>query len=165
MIDLIFVSYFIIHIPIFLFFDSQAIMPNWIYPKPILELMDWYKGDFRDPLMADPPAWFQSFIVCEGVFQLPFFFVAAYAYWKGVSQCRWIRLPVIVYSSHLITVLFAILYHVNTQDFSQSAYPGPRTVWERMKLSAIYFPFFAVPFTLLVDAAYSSVYRDKHKQS
>ena len=35
--------------------------------------------------MADPPIWFKSFCVCELVVQFPFFFVGAYAFWKGIA--------------------------------------------------------------------------------
>ena len=51
----------------------------------ILDIMDWYTVNLLDNMMADPPAWFQSFILCETVLQMPFFFVAAYAFWKGIE--------------------------------------------------------------------------------
>ena len=56
----------------------------------ILDIMDWYTANLLDNMMADPPAWFQSFILCETVLQMPFFFVAAYAFWKGnrTEQCN-----------------------------------------------------------------------------
>lgn len=36
--------------------------------------------------MMDPPIWFQSFCICEVLFQLPFFFPAAYAFLSGYSE-------------------------------------------------------------------------------
>ena len=35
-------------------------------------------------MMEEPPAWFKSFCICELIVQLPFFPVAAYAFWKGI---------------------------------------------------------------------------------
>ena len=34
-IDLVFLSYFVFHIPIFIFIDSQALGPRWMYPKQV----------------------------------------------------------------------------------------------------------------------------------
>ena len=45
-----------------------------------------YVRDFKDNLMHAPPTWFLSFVYCEFLVQLPFFFVATYAFWKG--ECR-----------------------------------------------------------------------------
>ena len=47
------------------------------------ELLKWYAEEFKDPMVLDPPQWFQSFIFCEAVFQTPFFPIAAYAFLKG----------------------------------------------------------------------------------
>ena len=46
--------------------------------------MTWYIREFRDAMMADPPAWFKSFVFCELLVQFPFFFPAAYAFYKGM---------------------------------------------------------------------------------
>lgn len=47
------------------------------------DLLQWYAQEFRDPMVLDPPQWFQSFIFCEAFIQMPFFPVAAYAFLKG----------------------------------------------------------------------------------
>lgn len=49
------------------------------------DLLKWYTGEFKDPMMLDPPYWFKSFILSEALLQLPFFPVAAYAFLKGQS--------------------------------------------------------------------------------
>jgi hypothetical protein len=35
-------------------------------------------------MMVDPPAWFQAFVYCEILFQLPFFILASYVFIKGI---------------------------------------------------------------------------------
>lgn len=50
------------------------------------ELMVTYSETFKDPFLLDPPAWFQSFVLCELLLQFPFFFVATYAFWKGCTE-------------------------------------------------------------------------------
>ena len=86
-------------------------------------------------------------------------------YFQGISKCRWIRLPLIVYSTHVMTTVIAILHHINFHDFTDSKYEAPRNQRERIQLSAIYLPYLALPFGLLLDACFSSVYRDKQKRS
>lgn len=105
--EIIFFLYFATHIPITLFIDLQALLPEHVYPQqvgvtngrivfishfysltvlPLLQLKDvlrWYSEEFKDPMVVDPPEWFKSFIFCEAFLQLPFFPVAAYAFLKG----------------------------------------------------------------------------------
>lgn len=47
------------------------------------DVLTWYSEDFKDPMVVDPPEWFKSFIFCEALLQLPFFPIAAYAFFKG----------------------------------------------------------------------------------
>lgn len=164
-IDWLFLLYFASHIPISLMFDSQTVLPRWIFPKPLVDTLDWYTVHLRDPMMAEAPAWYHSFCLCEVFFQFPFFFVATYAFWKGISKCRWVRLPLIIYSTHVMTTVIAILYHVNMHDFTSSKHPAPGTPWERIQLSAIYLPYLTIPTAILLDACFSGVYRHKPKKS
>ncbi|XP_060084588.1 sigma intracellular receptor 2-like isoform X2 [Ylistrum balloti] len=129
------------------------------------DLMTWYCAEFKDPMMAAPPTWFKTFVMSELTLQFPFFFVASYAFWKGVQQCRWIRIPLIVYSSHVATTTVAICYHVLMHDFSGVKPPGPETFSERRTLFFVYFPYLLVPIMLLMDSLFSSVYRTKVKSS
>ena len=59
-----------------------------------------------------------------------------------LDDCRWIRLPAIIYGSHVATTLIPILYHI-------MAAAGPMTVSERMYLSAVYVPYLIVPLLLV----------------
>ena len=45
-----------------------------------------YTIQYKDALFGDPPYWLQSFIYAETFFQLPFFFFAAYAFYKGLIK-------------------------------------------------------------------------------
>lgn len=161
--DIVFFLYFLTHIPIAMFVDSQAVFPERFYPQKLIDLKNWYCQEFRDPMMMEPPAWFQAFCLCEMFLQFPFFFVAAYAYLKGASKARWIRLPVIIYASHVATTLLAIFHHTLRHDFSKSKYPGPRNMEERLQLCAIYSPFFLVPVMILFDASLNAVYQEPVK--
>ncbi|XP_022086308.1 transmembrane protein 97-like [Acanthaster planci] len=153
------VVYFASHIFITVFFDSQAIMPQWLYPKMFVDVMKDYSVYMKDEMMADPSAypWFMSFVYGECLLQFPFFFVATYAFYKG--SCKWIRIPAIIYSVHTATTLQAILAHILFQDFSKSPYPAPSTLEERLKLSAIYVPYLLLPVLILLLMLFSSDYK------
>ncbi|XP_022344651.2 sigma intracellular receptor 2-like [Crassostrea virginica] len=164
-IDYIFLFYFVSHIPITVLFDSQVIFPSWIYPKMLLDVKDNYCEHFKDVLMADPPPWFKSFCWCELLLQFPFFFVATYALWKGVQNCRWIRVPFIVYSTHVATTTVAICYHILMERFDHPKNRGPDSLKERVSLLAIYAPYLVIPILLLLDSLFSEVYFKKTKRS
>ncbi|KAJ8298177.1 hypothetical protein KUTeg_024708 [Tegillarca granosa] len=162
--DYIFFLYFASHIPITIFVDSQVLLPKWFYPKQLLDLKDWYCREYRDPMMVAPPAWFKTFVYCEMLVQFPFFFVALFAFWKGIEQCKWIRIPLIVYSTHVATTTIAICYHIYAHDFRTSAFPGPESMPQRLLLLSFYFPYLLIPVMSLIDALFSSVYRQDCKK-
>ncbi|XP_076832981.1 sigma intracellular receptor 2 [Brachyhypopomus gauderio] len=151
--EIIFLIYFASHIPITLFIDLQALLPERVYPQSLKNLLQWYASEFKDPMVLDPPVWFRSFIYCEALLQLPFFPVAVYAFLKG--NCRWIRTPVIVYSTHVATSLIPILGHILFHNFPPA---GPQTLQERLTLVSIYAPYLVVPVLLLLTMLCSSAY-------
>jgi len=166
LLEWIFFFYFLTHIPITVFIDSIAVVPKdlgkLIYPQAAQDLLKWYTKEFRDPLMVDPPAWFKSFIYCEVFFQFPFFFFAAYAFWKGSR--RWIRVPAIVYSTHVATTLIPILSHIFLVDFKNSKSPGPETFEQRLILCSVYMPYLILPLLILVTMLWHPAYKTNVQQ-
>lgn len=59
----------------------------FLLPQAV-QLLEGYCKDMKDSIMMDPPVWFQAFCICEVLFQLPFFFLAAYAFLKGYSELK-----------------------------------------------------------------------------
>ncbi|XP_035690994.1 sigma intracellular receptor 2-like isoform X2 [Branchiostoma floridae] len=153
----VFFLYFASHIPITILFDSQALLPKELYPQALSEIKETYARGAKDALMADPPVWFQGIICVELLLQFPFFFVAAYAFFVG--KCKWIRLPVIIYSTHTATTLIPILTQVFFNDFSDSPVPGPATFEERMTLATIYMPYLVIPLLMLFVMVFSDDYK------
>lgn len=156
--ELIFFFYFASHIPITLFIDLQALLPEHVFPQQLRDLLKWYAQEFKDPMMMAPPEWFKSFVYCEAFLQMPFFPIAAYAFLKG--GCKWIRTPAIVYSIHVATTLLPILAHILFHQFPKEPHPGPQTPQERWLLVSIYAPYLLVPlliaFTMLLSSTYNS---------
>ncbi|XP_004635484.1 sigma intracellular receptor 2 [Octodon degus] len=157
--------YFLSHIPITLFLDLQGLLPRELYPDQVRNLLQWYSTEFKDYLMEDRPMWFRSFLVCELVFQLPFFPIAAYAFFKG--SCRWIRTPAVIYSVHTVTTLIPILASFLFDDFSKTSHfrgRGPQTLSERLTLVSIYAPYLLIPLTLLLFMLRNPYYNHEDKR-
>ncbi|XP_058020237.1 sigma intracellular receptor 2 [Ahaetulla prasina] len=157
----IFVFYFLTHIPITLFFDLQPLLPG-VYPSALSDVLTRYTTTFKDPLLVNPEPWFQSFLYSEAFLQLLFFPVAAYAFWKG--SCKWIRIPVIIYTTHVTTTVVACLAHILFADFSNAKVPSPQTLQERLTLSAFYAPYLAIPLVMLLFVLFSSAYKPVEKK-
>ncbi|XP_060569277.1 sigma intracellular receptor 2-like [Ruditapes philippinarum] len=158
-IEFVYLLYFGSHIFFAIFFDSQAIFPDWFFPQQLKDVVKSYTRDYGDSMVAEPPAWYQSFLVCEMLFIVPFSFAAIYAYWNGVSNNKWIRTPMIIYSTHVITAEFCIYHHIFLHDFSKDELPGPQNMRARLVLAMFYFPYFILPIILLFDSLFSSVYK------
>lgn len=159
--DFIFLCYFVTHIPISIFIDSQVLLPKWIFPTQALELKSWYCSTFKDIMMINPPAWYKVFVYCEFIFQFPFFFVATYAFIKGIKNCKWIRTPMIIYSTHVATTTVAICYHIMTSDFKSKN--APKTPLERQTLLMFYFPYLFIPMLILTNFIFRNDLSTKDK--
>uniref|UniRef100_A0A8C6D4C5 Transmembrane protein 97 n=1 Tax=Moschus moschiferus TaxID=68415 RepID=A0A8C6D4C5_MOSMO len=157
--------YFLSHIPITLLMDLQGVLPRDLYPVELRNLQQWYIEEFKDPLLQNPPVWFKSFLFCELVFQLPFFPIAAYAFFKG--GCKWIRTPAIIYSVHTMTTLIPILSTLLLDDFSKASRfrgQGPQTFQERLFLLSVYIPYFLIPLVLLLFMVRNPYYKSEEKR-
>lgn len=131
-----FLVYFATHIPITICLDLQALLGS-IYPLFLRNLNSWYCSNFNDELMAMTPIWFKTFILLELIFQLPFFFVAVYAF---VYRRNWIRIPGIVYGTHVATTVAPIL--------SSTMLSKNSTLDQKIVLFSFYFPYLLIPVLL-----------------
>lgn len=104
--DWFFIIYFIMHIPITLLCDAQAFVPSDYFPRFFIHSLQSYIRDFDDRLMAAPPLWFKAIILAELIFQLPYFFFAAYAFIRGRN---WIRTTTIIYCTQVLGTMVCIL--------------------------------------------------------
>jgi len=86
--DLLFVIYFLTHIPITLLVDAQVVLPASFFPKILSTVFTQFATTFQDPLLTSKPIWFQSFTACEVFLQLPFFFFALYGIIYGIFYNR-----------------------------------------------------------------------------
>jgi hypothetical protein len=143
----VFLVFFGSHIPITLCLDMQAVFGEY-YPTPIRSFFLWYATSFLDggdPLM-DPnrgvgtKAWLESFIVCETLFQLPFFFFAVHYLYNRKEDDIKFTVWALVYGVHVASTVIPIEATLLLEyDIS---------VQQRATLMAIYAPYLIIPAML-----------------
>ncbi|CDS06816.1 hypothetical protein LRAMOSA09341 [Lichtheimia ramosa] len=142
--DLVFFGYFASHIPVTVLIDMQPFYPQHLIPQVLKDVAADYVNTYKDPLVGSPVPlpWFESFLGCEVLFQLPFFFLAVYGLWK---DAQFVRLPLIVYGSHVVTTVIPCLAEVL---FGSSSL----TFDERLTISGFYLPYLIIPLMILIDS-------------
>lgn len=139
-----FLCFFMSHIPITLIIDGQAFFPRHYYPKILQDIVDWYATTFKDKLMQHPPPnWFSSLVAIEVLFQLPFFFVAVYAFHPSTRLCGdgLFRSLCIIYGSSTATTLIPILSSIISDEDT--------TIEEKGILLGFYLPYLIFPIWLV----------------
>lgn len=114
------------------------------YPAMLRDLVAWYVRTYHDELMGRPPAWFQSFVWCELLLQLPLFFFATYALWH---RRNWIRVPLMIYGAHVATTVLPIAAHF--------VFDTDIAMVDKIPLLSFYLPYFAIPLILTVHMAFT----------
>ncbi|XP_058921029.1 sigma intracellular receptor 2-like [Kogia breviceps] len=159
--------YFLSHIPITLLMDLQAVLPRDLYRVELRNLRQWYT-EFKDPLLHNPPVWFKSFLFCELVFQLPFFLIPTYVFFRVVhGGCRWIRTPAIIYLVHTMTTLIPILSTFLLQDFSKASCfrgQGTKAFHEPLFHISVYITYFLISIILLLFMLRNPYYKSEEKR-
>ncbi|KAF9145092.1 hypothetical protein BGX30_010347 [Mortierella sp. GBA39] len=148
--DMAMFIYFISHIPATMLMDLVPLYPAFLAPliQPLLKFQDFYVDTFRDPFMGDRSLiWFNTFLHCEALFQLPFFFFAAYSLYHNK---RSIVLWICVYSAHVITTVLPILTTLNlTEDEN---FPFAISEGQKLFLNCLYTPWVLFPLWMLVES-------------
>lgn len=151
--DRLFFVFFLVHIPITWMFDAQAIISREMYPRVLVEVMDYYTANYQDVFMKLPPVWFQSFIFCEILFQFPLLLINLYGLWKDK---RWVPFSCIIYGTHVATTCIPILWEM---------WASQEILWEnKIILTLIYSPYVLIPLLMVVRFTfwpYNSNNKDK----
>ncbi|KAG2178754.1 hypothetical protein INT43_001600 [Umbelopsis isabellina] len=107
----------------------------------------YYLREFKDPLVANARhmPWFKSFMWCEALLQLPFFFWALRGLYKDT---RMTRVGLLTYGAHVTTTVIPTLAELAFGTASQATL----TATERYTLIGIYLPYLLIPATMVVDS-------------
>ncbi|GAN04293.1 transmembrane protein 97 [Mucor ambiguus] len=143
--DLIYFLYFASHIPVTLAIDFQVFYPPQWVPQVLKDALKFYTETYKDPFMGSstPIYWFLSFIVCELLVQLPFFFMACVGL---VKNSKYIRLPLAIYGAHVATTVLPTIAEV---VFNETLNLNTA---ERQTLIGFYAPYFILPLIMMVDS-------------
>ncbi|KAF2733308.1 hypothetical protein EJ04DRAFT_544212 [Polyplosphaeria fusca] len=70
--DLIYLVFFLTHLPVMLAFDLTSYYPTSLKPSWMTEIRTWYHLTYGDRFFsAEPPPWFPLFILLELVLHIP----------------------------------------------------------------------------------------------
>lgn len=145
---LAFLVFFVSHIPITLFMNGQTVLPEALFPDILRGILPFYAAQFNDTLMNTPfDTWFQSFVVCEVLLQVPFFIYAVKALlnWQSTDGSGWFRTACLIYGSHAVTTLIPIL--------AETIFNKVNTTAEKCVLVGFYLPYLFFPAWLVYIAA------------
>ena len=145
---LAFLAFFASHIPITLLMNGQTVLPEALFPNVLRGILPFYAAQFNDTLMTAPfDTWFQSFVVCEVLLQVPFFIYAVMALlnWQSTNGSKWFRTACLVYGSHAVTTLIPIL--------AETIFNKKNTAAEKCVLVSLYLPYLCFPAWLVYIAA------------
>ncbi|CAE6415185.1 unnamed protein product [Rhizoctonia solani] len=162
--DLLYFVFFVIHIPATLLMDLQAIVPPGLLPSFFQIIPNFYLSISGDPLIAGAMGlhgvptqftWFRTFIVIEGLFQLPLFFLGLYALKK---DSPYTPILLMIYGSHVTTTVVPVLTTTLATPIAiigiTKAVPFASVSTVQLAvLMASYIPFLVVPLVMTVDGA------------
>ncbi|CAO3677431.1 unnamed protein product [Umbelopsis vinacea] len=145
--DLTYFIYVATHIPISLFLDCQALYPAHLVPQPLANLNAYYVNTFKDPLISNVHnlPWFKSFVYCEALFQIPFFFWALGGLYHNKPIAR---AGLLAYGAHVATTVVPSLAEVAFGTTARIT----MTATERYTLIGVYLPYLLIPACMVVDS-------------
>ncbi|KAF9006043.1 hypothetical protein BDQ17DRAFT_1239476 [Cyathus striatus] len=159
--DLVYFSFFAMHLPATLFLDLQGFYPTWLVPGVLKSFMDWYVHFSADPLIgqfggyfgdSNSLLWFKSFAVLEMLFQLPTFILGMRGLYKG---SRTIYVLLLAYGASTATTTLPCIVQLLTTPETTSATIAKGIVSvtneQRFILLSSYVPFFLIPLIMAVD--------------
>lgn len=144
--DQVYFWYFLVHIPVTVMIDLCLVIPKearWLVQNAMVDFHVDFNSDF---LLKNPPLWLQAFGVVELAFQLPFFFVAAWALYHGLRRI-WVAMCLYGFNASLTTAV--CIAYVYAEGAAHELSPG-----EIKNLASLYCPYFFLPLFMMIDMAW-----------
>lgn len=138
--------YCLVHIPITLLVDSCLCVPEWLRPGFQQAVVEFHVTSNHDFLLRAPPTWLVVFGALELLFQLPFFFFAAYGFLVALRPPRSLARWVAVYGFNAALTTFVCLVEILVHGGDHGL--TPVQVW---LLAGVYLPTFLIPLVLFID--------------
>ncbi|OMO72325.1 Transmembrane protein 6/97 [Corchorus olitorius] len=87
-------------------FDSQAVLPETIYPQVLVRLNKWYATEYQDYLVLEKPHYFVGLIWHELVFLWPLALLNVYGM---LTSKPWFKTTCLIYGASIVTSMAAVL--------------------------------------------------------
>lgn len=107
--------FFLLHIPITLLVDLSPLYPAISVFSLSRLLREFYVSKFEDPLLAGksvPGGWFFSFLLLEGIVQLPICIFVVLQYKRDKEKSFLTRLIILVYAIQVMTTTWGCLFEL-----------------------------------------------------
>jgi len=147
--DVGYAFFFLFHLATTLVADTQALFQRSLFPPVLVQKLDEYVKDFKDPLILNGPVWFKSILYLEVVAMVPFLVVG---FFGALLGARWMRTPSIIYGTAVYTMVIPMVATILFEDF-KGLKNAPKTQEERYVLAGIYGVFGVIGLFIALDHA------------
>lgn len=138
--DLLYLVFFIIHIPIMLTVDLSGYYPPLPFLQAIRDLRTWYIATYRDLYFIKPPVHFHVFLALEAVYHVPL------SIWVVPAILRddpLVPLHLLIWSIETsLTTLVCVVDVLNWPGYSGQ---------EVLALQQLYVPYFVLALGMGID--------------
>jgi hypothetical protein len=151
--DLLYMTFLVLHIPPTLLLDAQAVLPSHYFPNGLKAFLANYIATSKDPLLSNIQqpqfAWLRAYMVCELTVQMLVFVAGPLALYKGKLQASYpaelINVPdnrkfwpvLLLYAAHGATTTLACLANISAATYLDSK--------QYTLLMCSYLPYLLVP--------------------
>ncbi|KAF2201083.1 hypothetical protein GQ43DRAFT_395083, partial [Delitschia confertaspora ATCC 74209] len=115
--DLVYLIYFVIHLPIMLAFDLTHLYPSFLQFPWMSALQRWYVGMYGDRFFYDAPVWFPIYSAMELLYHIP---LALYAIPALLRNSPYLPLHLLVYAVQVsITTLTCLAEMMGWEELEE----------------------------------------------
>ncbi|KAF2484965.1 transmembrane protein 6/97 [Neohortaea acidophila] len=138
--DLVYLAFFLIHIPVMFCVDLYPLYPESIRPQFMTNLRTWYITTYNDRFFTTPPAWFSAYMWMEALYHVPLSFWAIGALLRDDPK---LPIHLLVYAVQTaVTTLTCIADYLSWTGFSNA---------QKIELGKLYVPYLALSVWMGVD--------------
>ncbi|KAF1982689.1 hypothetical protein K402DRAFT_362573 [Aulographum hederae CBS 113979] len=138
--DIIYLVFFCVHIPIMLVVDLTPLYPAAVKPGWLYDLRAYHVATYKDRFFVEPPAWFNTYIWMEALYHIPLSLWAIPAILRDDTK---LPLHLLVFACQTaLTTLTCIAEAMSWEGFTSE---------DKLNLASLYVPYFALAVFMGVD--------------
>ncbi|ATZ57999.1 hypothetical protein BCIN_15g04950 [Botrytis cinerea B05.10] len=137
--DLLYLIYFFLHIPVMFLMDLQSLYPASLTPSFLTAIKDFHIANYNDLFFVSPPIYFNLFVWLECLIHLPVSFWAIRGLLKDSPRIPLILLPYALET--FLTTLVCMHEYVY--------WPIPR--YQKIDLTKLYGPYIMLSMVMAID--------------